>query len=169
MSTFPIHFEWTGEEMRPLSRFAKECDKRFVIGERYCLEEVQQRSMKSHAHYFASIASAWGSLPEEWAERFPTPDHLRRYALIKAGYCDQRTIVCASKAEAHRIAAFITPMDTYALVLPFDATVTVWTAKSQSLKAMGRKDFQASKDAVLEIVAGLVGVKPSELPRQEAA
>jgi len=38
--------------------------------------------------------------------------------------------------EAQRIAAFIKPMDTYAMVIVNECVVTVYTAKSQSLKAM---------------------------------
>src|SRR3546814_9642927 len=59
--------------------------------------------------------------------RFATPDHLRRWALIRAGYRDERSIVCASKAEAQRLAAFIKPMDDYAVVLVSEAVVKVCT------------------------------------------
>ena len=47
-----------------------------------------------------------------------------------------------------------------------EAVVTVYTAKSQSLRAMGKADFQASKDAVLGIVSEMVGTTPAELRRE---
>jgi hypothetical protein len=75
----------------------------------------------------------------------------------------ERTIVCASKAEAQRVAAFIKPMDEYAVVLAQEATVTVYTAKSQSMRAMGKEAFQASKDAVLGVLADMIGVEPTKL------
>ena len=169
MSYTAIPMRWDGEALTPVSqRWAKEADRQYVIGEVYRIEAVEDRSMRSHSHFFAVINEAWMNLPEDKAEAFPTPDHLRRYALIKANYCDTRTIACSSRAEAHKVAAFIKPMDTFALVVPFDDTVTVWTAKSQSLKAMGRKDFQKSKTAVLDIISSMIGVSSRELEKSAA-
>lgn len=80
-------------------------------------------------------------------------EHLRKYALIRTGHRDERTIVCASKAEARRVAAFVKPLDEFALVLVNEASVSVYTAKSQSLRAMGKTAFQQSKDDVLGFLA----------------
>lgn len=159
----PIQFHWDGESMCPLPRHAKRCDEVFVVGETYTLIQHEERSGKSHRHYFSCIKSAWENLPEHIAERFPTPDHLRKFALIKAGYRDERSIVTASKAEAVRVAAFIRPMDEYAIVTVHEAVVTVYTPKSQSTRAMGKKDFQSSKDAVLDVLASLIEVDRKEL------
>ena len=65
----------------------------------------------------------------------------------------------ASKAEAVRVASFIRPLDTYAVIVPREATVVVMTAKSQSYKAMGRVEFQRSKEAVLDKLAAMIGVE----------
>lgn len=159
----PIVFHWDGEAMVPEKRFARACDAQFVIGESYPLIVNESRSAASHNHYFAAIHEGWQNLPEEIAERFATPEHLRKFALIKAGYRDERTFVASSKAEAQRLAAFVRPMDEFSVVLVDEASVTVFTAKSQSLKAMGRKAFQESKDAVLDVIAGLIGVAPKDL------
>ena len=119
--------------------------------------------MRSHRYYFASVNEAHANLPEHLAERFATPDHLRKYALIKAGYRDERSIVATSKAEAQRVAAFVRPIDDYALVVVFEAVVTIYTAKSQSVRAMGKAEFRKSIDAVLDIVSAMVGTSPDEL------
>ena len=162
----PIHFAWDGEAMVP--KIPRLADKHYVVGETYCLVPHEDRSQASHRHYFASIAEAHGNLPEELAERLPTPEHLRKYALIKAGYRDERTHVAASKAEAQRTAAFIRPLDDFALVIADGTNVTVFTAKSQSTKAMGRKVFQESKDAVLRVISELIGVTPETLQANAA-
>lgn len=159
----PVVFTWDGEAMVPLARASKLCDRQFVIGERYNLVPHEERSQASHNHYFAKVHEAWLNLPEDRAAQFATDTHLRKYALIRANYCNERTHVCESKAEAHRMAAFIQPIDEYAIVKPFDNLVRVWTAKSQTVRAMGKKDFEASKQAVLEIVAAMIGVKPDDL------
>src|SRR3546814_8478118 len=110
-------------------------DRYYVVGETYSLVPQEDRSAVSHRHYFVSLHDAWTNLPEDAAERFQTSEHLRKWALIRAGYRDERSIVCASKAEAQRLAAFIKPMDDYAVVLVSEAVVKVCTAKSQDRKS----------------------------------
>jgi hypothetical protein len=163
----PLLFRWEGDSFVPIRRHAKDCDARFTIGEHYALEEVKERSSKSHAQYFAAVNDAWLNLPDGIAEKFPTAEHLRKHALIASGYFDKRSIQAASKAEALRLAAFIRPMDEYAIVTVSAALVEVYTAKSQSYKAMGKAEFQASKQAVLDYVASMIGVSTDEL--KEAA
>lgn len=157
----PMVFNWNGEAMVPLQ--PKRADRFFVIGENYRLGIIEERSSNSHSHYFAAVNEAWKNLPEEEAERFPTADHLRKYALIRAGYYDERSVTCASEAEAQRVAAFIQPMDDFAIVDWNGAVVRVFTAKSQSYRAMDKKDFADSKQKVLEIVAQMIGTKVEEL------
>lgn len=159
----PIIYTWNGDAMEPLPRFTKLCNQTFAVGETYPLVVQETRSQQTHNHFFASVHEAWSNLPENIAEQFPTADHLRKYALIKAGYRDERSIVVRSAAEAQQLAAFIKPMDDYAIVTATAAMVTVYTAKSQSMRAMGGKEFQASKQAVLDVIAGLIGVSADEL------
>ncbi len=159
----PIPYRWEGDCFIPMPGFGKRCDEAFVVGEVYRLSEHQDRSDASHRHYFACINEAWENLTEHMAAQFPTPDHLRKFALIKAGHADSRQMVASSKAEAVRLAAFIKPIDDYALVLVDGAVVTVWTARTQNMRAMDRKTFQASKDAVLAIVAEMIGTTPAAL------
>jgi hypothetical protein len=159
----PIIFEWDGESMVPLTRFNKRCNDQFVVGERYTLVVSEDRSAVSHRHFFATVTEAWHNLPEDLAERFPTSDHLRKYALIRAGFRDERSFACHSGEEARRLASFIKPMDDFAVVTVSESLVCVYTAKSQSLKSMGKKDFQASKDAVLRILSELIGTDATTL------
>lgn len=163
-----LPFRWTGEAMMPLPSFAKRCDAEFVVGAIYNLEAIEGRSAKSHAHYFASINEAWQNLPEAMVEQFPTSEHLRKWCLIRAGYHQSRDIVVSSKAEAQRLAAFVKPMDSYAVVVARAAVVTVYTAESQSQKAMGKQRFQESKDAVLSLLAAMIGTEPVEFGRAAA-
>lgn len=169
--TGSIPFRWEGDSFVPMPGFARRCDAEFVVGQVYRLEVVEERSAASHAHYFACINEAWQSLPETLAHQFPTAEHLRKYALIKAGYADRREIVVSSKAEARRVAVFIgdLPEAEFAIVVPSDAVVTVWTARSQSVKAMGKKDFQDSKTKVLDVIAAMIGVTPGALSKHVKA
>jgi hypothetical protein len=144
-------------------------EKFFEAGERYIMVEHQDRSQSSHNHEFGWLREAWMNLPERFAERFPSETHLRKWALIRAGYSDSHTITCSSKAEAIRIAAFIRPMDEFSIVIVNGPTVTRYTAKSQSRRAMGAADFQRSKTLIMEIVAKMIGVEPAQLARAQAA
>lgn len=159
----PLKYIWDGESFQVLTRHQSLADAQFCIGQTYRLEVVEERSAVSHSHYFAALNEAWSNLPDDLAERFQTVDHLRRYALIKAGYFDEKTIALASKAEALRVAAFVKPMDDYAIVATSEATVRVFTAKSQSMRAMGKEAFQDSKTKVLEIVADMIGSSRAQL------
>ena len=164
-----LPFVWDGDAMVPRKGFAKRADAMFVIGQTYIMAEEQERSSASHRHQFAWLREAWASLPDDLTERFPTSEHLRKWCLVKTGYADSRQIVCASKAEARRLASFIKPMDEYAVVTVSESVVTVYTAKSQSVRAMGAKVFQASKQAILDFIADMIGVTPQTLAQQGEA
>ncbi len=168
MDTFPpLTCDWDGEVFRPIH--PRRADNYLTVGERYSLVQYEERSSASHNHEFVWLKEAWQSLPEHLAEKFPTSEHLRKWALIRAGYCDSHTIVCSSKAEAVRVAAFIRPLDEFAVVVVQGATVTRYTAKSQSKRAMGAKTFYESKERIMEVVARMLDVEPQELPQARAA
>lgn len=151
-----ILFRWNGEAMEPLPRFHNIVNATYTVGEVYRMDVHEQRSLVSHNHYFATLEDIFQTLPEAADERIKSADHMRKFALIRCGYRDEKSIVCSSKAEARRIAAFVQPMDDYAIVVVQAAMVVVWTAKSQSMKAMGKAQFQKSKEDVLGYCQGLL-------------
>lgn len=159
-----IPFVWDGETFKPVSgRWSLLADKYFVVGAVYNLDVREERSQRSHAHYFAAINEAWDNLPEDVARRFGTPEHLRRAALIRAGFYEDRTIACGSGDVAKTVAMELKKMDDYARVVVQDTVVIVYTARSQSMRAMGRDEFQRSKTAVLEILAEMLSVTTKQL------
>jgi hypothetical protein len=161
---------WTGEHFVPADLYwARQANNRFTIGALYPLEAREDRSSASHRHYFAALHQAWDNLPLETIERWPTPEHLRRWALIKCGYANERSIVCASPEEARSVAAFIAPFDDFAIVMAREAVVSVFTAKSQSVGAMDKKTFEESKSKVLEYIASLIGASARTLTAHERA
>lgn len=149
--------------MRPLASLAQRCDELFVIGERYRLEEVNERSTVSHNHEFAWLNEAWKTLPEELAALYPSPEHLRKRALIQAGYYNEEVIDVGTKAGALRVASYVRGRDDFAYVAVRGPLVFVRTAKSQARKAMNRKEFQESKTAIMEVVAEMLGVSSQTL------
>jgi len=162
----PIKFIWDRDRLIPASAFfSKLCDEQFGEGEEVTMQRYEPRSGASHNHYFATIAEAWANLPDDMVERFPTPEHLRKYALIKAGYSDCRTLVCSSRAEALRVAAFIGGGEEYLLVTVKDATVYEFRAQSQAYRAMGKARFQDSKDKTLDVISQMIGTSTDDLQK----
>jgi hypothetical protein len=159
----PLKMMWDGACLWPVKAAAKLASEQYAIGETYFMDIVRARSKVTHDHFFATVEEAWQNSSDEAQERFPTSDHLRKYALIKAGYCDVDSLVCSSRAEALRVATFMRRYDEYALIVVSQAVVSRYTAKSQSFKAMGGKVFQESKAAVLAVLAELLEVTPREL------
>jgi hypothetical protein len=170
MSTAPLTFTWTDDGvMRPLLHLAKEADRRFVVGLNYRLEIIEQRSKQSHDHFFAVVDDAHANLPEVHKNRWLTPDDLRKWALIQAGFCKETTYIAQSKAEAVRIASFMHSTVPFSEVEVHGNLVALRTPKTQKTtgpEAMDRKEFQASKSGVLEVLAKLLDVTPDELAKQ---
>ena len=159
----PVIFEWDGDAMKPVAGFAKACDRQFVVHERYRMEVVQQRSPESHRHFFAAVNEAFNNIPEAHAGRWPTPDHLRRWALIQAGFRTETVYIATTNAEALRIGTFLRSLDEFAYVEVRGKTATFHRAKSQSYAEMSRKEFAESKEAVLGVLAKLIDVPKDEL------
>lgn len=159
----PVPFEWTGDAMVPVRGFQKRCDEQFYVGQRYRLEVVEERSEATHRHEFAWLHEAWKNLPEALADLFPTVEHLRKRALIDAGYFNEEAVDAGNNAAALRVASFIRSRDDFALVIVRGPIVLVRTAKSQSRRAMDRREFQASKEAILQIVSAMLGTTSEQL------
>ena len=159
-SPFPMH--WDGEALRPRagSYWSRLADDRFVIGEQYLVTEQLESSARSRSHFFAVLKDHWDSFPDALLERFPSVEHLRKYALIKSGFHNRESVVLGSHADAERVAAFMRPKDEFALVVVTECEVARYTAKSQRPAAMGRTEFQKSKDAVLDFCNKLLGIEP---------
>ena len=162
----PIPFSWDGSVMRPHPRFRKLCDDQFAAGETYVLAADERASTASRNHYFAALHDAWLNLPEDQAQRFPSPEFLRRWALVQAGYANERVIPCDSEADAKRMALTARALDGYCVIVRKGTVVQIWTAQSQSHKSMTKEQFQASKSAVLDIVSKMIGVTRGELQKQ---
>lgn len=166
---YPTAFVWQADHgiMRPTSPGL--AASRFTNGETYLLAVVEERSEDSHKQAFAWLREAWMSLPDHLAQRFPTSEHMRKAALIETGFCTVQDYVCGSRAEAVRWAENLRrEADEYAMVALHETVVRVFKAKSQSKRAMGKSDFEDSKKAILDLIAGWLDVTPETLSQQQA-
>ena len=164
MSKVPrLRATWDGEAFVVRPNQLPLADKHFVVGESYWLTEHEERSDKSHDHYFVALQTAWDNLPEEWAERFPTVEHLRKYALIRTGYRTEETFICKDAAEARRWAVSLRKIDDFAVYHLEGNVLTRWVAKSQDKRTMKGSEFQESKNKVFDYLCQHLGIDPEAL------
>ena len=157
-------FRWNGEAMIPAK--PQLADKEYVIGQRYWLEQVSERSWLSHRQQFAWIAEAWNNLPHSMTEIFPSPEHLRKAALIATGWHRETIIDAGNRAAATRVAVYARGEDEFARVVVRGSTVVVQKARSQRMHGLDRMDkaeFQKAKDDILGWIAELLDVEPQRL------
>lgn len=152
---------WRDGVFVPENRIVNYCSETFGEGEVVTFERHEEVSTASRGHYHACIAEAWRNLPEQ-DERFPTPESLRKWALIRGGYCTENSIVADSPEQAAVIAGFMGNQEGTIIVVR-DCVVKKYTAKSQSAAAMKKDEFQRSKSDVLDIIAELIAVKRKRL------
>jgi hypothetical protein len=159
MTVPPLYCIWTGEALVPMDRFSRLAEQSLTSGRAYRMIVEEERSGASHRQYMAAVHEAWMQLPEPWDIAFPTEDHLRKYALIRTGFCTITKVVGTKRV----------PVDSYAIVCEEDGVTTIYQARSQSYKAMGAEEFQKSKTAVLDYLADMVGVTTEQLMKERAA
>ncbi len=160
---------WDGSNPIPLRQYTKVLDASLVIGERYLTTFEPLSSPASRRHFFACIHELFASWPETHPRQFTTPDALRKWALIRCGFRVEQQFAAASKAEARRLASFLSADDEYAELSVNENVVVKWRALSQKTHAMGREQFAKSKESVLAFLAGEVGVTVESLapPKEE--
>lgn len=169
--TVPIRYRWTGEGWVPWRRFAAECDRLFAIGEDRTLEAYDERSDKTHRHEFAWLREAWQTLPDDLKDEHPSPEYLRKWALVKCGFYNEERIDVGTNAGALRVAQAIRsfPGEEFSAVVVRGPLVVVRRPKSQAKGKMDKAEFQASKTAILELIAELIGVTTEQLSKARAA
>ena len=160
----PVEFTWTEDGvMKPLDRWVGRCNHQFCVGETYRLTVEEERSTASQGHYFAALKEGWQNLREDLAPSFPSPEHLRKWCLVKSGHANERSIVCQTAADASRFAEFMKHQDEYAVVVHKGNVLKVFTAKSQSVRSMKKDEFEKSKRDVLELVASMARTTQAQL------
>ena len=171
MTEFPVLLTYAGDGIFTAANafWRARCDKNYVIGETKPMAPHEDRSYASHNHEFAWLTEAWRNLPEDIADMFPSPEHLRKRALIDCGFYHETIVDAGTRPAAIRVAAAFRAREEFSLIFVRGHLVFIRTAKSQSRRAMDKKDFQASKTAIMELIAGLLGVSVDELQRARAA
>lgn len=163
---------WDGQTLTPTGHYGLAAARESMNpGDVVIVAVDHPRSASSHKHQWAEIAEYWRHLPEalqmeEWAAN---PETLRKHALIVTGYRNTYQIDCGANATADRVKKALKDAEAgkhgYAIAKARGPVVIVWTPESQSMRAMGHKRFQESKDAVLNWISQQIGTTPEQLKR----
>lgn len=160
MTLLALRYMGDGEFRASHPRLA---DKALVVGEVLRWEVVSERSAESHRHLFALIADYWDSLPDALASEFPSPKHLRKWALCEIGHCTITALAFANNQEAMRAAILLKELDSYVQIGVNDKAVVVKCPKSMAYMAVRqKKEFQELKDKVLHVISALIGADIAE-------
>lgn len=127
--------------------------------------------------FMASVNELWKNIPEKFsaARWSKSADAFRKHALIKTGWFTSDAYVFATQKDAIFAASRIGYMARmghgYAITSVEGNTVHCFAPMSQSLSKMGKEDFTASKQDVLDWCCGVVGVSPADLapPKKRSA
>jgi hypothetical protein len=161
----PIAFIRVDNHLVPLPRFQRAFDEQYAINEEYALIKSEDRNMTRHRGYFAQIKEAFNNLTEEYANGYPSVDHLRADALIMAGYYTEARYVMDSRDEAKHLGVMLRRLSPLAVIRIKGNVVLHFEAKSQSVSSMGREEFETSCRKVLHIVASMARTTPAELKK----
>jgi hypothetical protein len=162
----PMLYKWDGAAFTPTPYFKAQAEKQLQFGRTYRLEAVEIRSSESHKHYFACINTAFDNLPEAHANRWQTPDQLRKWALCQTPFRDTQEFHAPSHAEAIRLATHFAQLREFSVCEIRDNMVLRHTPHSQDYAQMADREFQASKSAVLDVLANILGVPAEDLARE---
>lgn len=97
-----------------------------------------------------------------------SPEHLRKWCLIKAGFCDEKAIACKDHAQAVELATLLRQLDPYAVIKLGDDTIRIFTAHSQSMANADKETFARQKRAVFRELDDLIGVEHGTVTKQGA-
>jgi len=117
--------------------------------------------------FFACIRDSHANLRDDDLARFPSSEHLRKHALIAAGWCDVMTVVAGSKAAAPGIAHAIQSKDRYCVIIINGDVLTVYTARSMARRSLKKPQFLDVAEKAFAWIARTTGVDPA-LSREAA-
>lgn len=166
----PLPCRWTGSEFKPWNLGLAR--KHYEPGGTYALVVHDERSQASHNEFFAALDTRWQTLPESLAAEYPTRESLRHKVLIRCGYATEHDFVLPTDAAATLFAAALIESDDecYCIIEVRSRVVRRYRAQSQAYRAMGKKVFEASKQAVLDYIdREILGVEPSPQHQRPAA
>jgi hypothetical protein len=135
-----------------------------------CGEEISGDYMSAdnmRRMFFATLRDVHANLRDEFRDRWPNAEIMRKHVLIAIGYCDAMTVAVGSKAAAPAVANAFKMQNQYCIATVRGDVVTIFTARSMARRALPKKEFRDVVEKVFAYIAAQTGIDPSQ--SQEAA
>ncbi|MBS0369030.1 MAG: hypothetical protein JSS57_07515 [Proteobacteria bacterium] len=148
----------------PVRGVARVVASKYEAGLGYLLEPAVLGSTPFERMFWAVLQNGWSQLRESEHATYPTSEHFRKRALIKAGFYRMSEAVFDTPADAARAGAIAQMDDEYSVVLVKGEVMRRFTA--MSMKVRNKKDrdnFRTMADAVLALLADKIGVTVDDL------
>lgn len=143
--------------------------REYPVGSSASFDEQKARSSAQERRWFGILKTTWDNMDDHLRRRFPDPEALRKWALIRAGWCESREFVAEGEEAAALTAAGLRWAEPYSIVVQAGNVVFAYRAKSQGRKAMGRQQFAEFTERGLAHISELLGCDVDDIPWQEAA
>lgn len=171
----PVMFRWKqvdvcveGGEVRrtkvmvPHARFMRLCERQFELEDDYPLGPAENAPSRGRAAIFATVHDVWDNLPDT-QKAFPSEEHLRKTALVKAGWADHSQTILDTPGDAKKFGVMVRKVDAYAIITISGNVVDVWTARSIATGRITSEEFKPVKLRALKWLDSLVGLTPEQL------
>lgn len=148
--------------MIPQGRFTAMCERQFDLNGAYALGPVDGVGGTSRAPLFIESEKAWENLPEE-DTRFPSPEHIRHMALVKAGWAHHTQAIMDTPKDAKDHAKGLRKVAEYAVIVVKGCVVDCWIPKSIASGQITGAEWKVVKPKALDWIATLARTTRKEL------
>lgn len=150
-------------------------DKNIPFHATFELETIEDRTIDEHRWFFAVVKKVFENLPED--HEFLSAEHLRKHALIEAGWCDSMDFPSRAAADMARTVAewcgqylHIRYITSDRGTKDFESRFRAYRAKSMRFKKNGgeltKEKYREVVERALVWMSGLIGVDAAELLRE---
>jgi hypothetical protein len=170
MNPRPVDYVCTEDGFKPVDRMRWLHRRQYAIGKVYKLAPFEERTHAAHGSFFKAINLSWKNLPEAEAKRFPSAEHLRKYATIRCGYSDEHIFPFDTPESAEALLPVLRDLyGEFAIIKISENVINVFTAKSLKMTgdgALNEQEFKKARRDILDYCAGLIGVTAKTLEQQ---
>ena len=142
---------------------------------------TKPRSLPDHRRFFGLVQKAYEHWPHAQDYQPPSAEHLRAYLLVAAGYHDTEfiampeeclgspAIMALFRSAVEATHAAMSRRRGYSLTRVSAGGIEILTPRSINFETLSQKEFGPIREAVEEIITGVVGVSADQLLRERAA
>ncbi len=130
------------------------------------------RSVPQIRRYFGIIRALYDTWPERHEEQFESPEALRKFLQMKAGYREIALDMPIFGVKADRLVpilrAALQSAGTHARPVEYKGRLVVWKPRSIAFASMPHKEFCKLVEDVETVIEAETGIRAEQLEREAA-